>query len=182
VSAPQNGFLRTLVVGAIAGLSYSPVVRALGGWDDVTELSALYLTAAVATYAIVVGRARSTRLAAAVLVAGVGAASSQLFDSLLPTAIVLTLVLSYARERILFRGRFEHPLQIELAVGALSVIAAETIVDRSLDGIGTSIWTYWLVQSAFFLVPSRHGDGATPQEDPFEAAVGRATDLMDNTR
>jgi hypothetical protein len=93
----------------------------------------------------------------------------------------LTLALSWSRARVLCRDRFEHPWRVELALGCAALCAAGLVVSHDLRGFALATWTYWLVQSAFFLVRTRAGQAeARGAPDPFDAAVQRASQLMDD--
>lgn len=181
MSLRQIGFAVSVLFAALAALAFTPSVRLASRWIDSTTAAALYLTLVTALYAGMLGTNRSLRLASVLLVAGLGLMSALSADSLLPTLAALTLALAVSRARILCRGRFEHPWWVEAGIAALALIAVEVVVSpHSFQGIALSLWVYWLVQSAFFLVPTRSDSAETGGRDPFDVAVERATDLMDN--
>lgn len=176
----KGTFIGTLIFGAIAALAFAPVTKLASTWMSATTAAALYLTAGTAVYVGMVGTGRSLRLAAVVLASSFGITSTLLASNLTPTVLALTLALACSRARILYRGRLEHAWVAELVLALIALIAVQAVVSPTYRGIALATWVYWLVQSAYFLVPTRAGEDGHAAKDPFDAAVNRATELMDD--
>lgn len=180
MTTQRGTFIGTLVFGAIAALAFPPVTKLATAWMSATTAAALYFTAVAAIYVGALGTGRSLRLAAVVLASSFGATSTLLASTLAPTVLALTLALACSRARILYRGRLEHAWVVELVFALIALIAVQAVVSPTYRGIALATWAYWLVQSAYFLVPSREGEDGPSGKDPFDDAVNRATELMDD--
>jgi hypothetical protein len=152
-ASPAIGFSGSVGFAALAGLAFTPVLTACDVRDP-TTLAALYLTAVAAAYGVLVGYGEPEPLGRVGIVLIAGAASC-LASSLAPTALVLTAALGFGRARSVSRARFERPVQVELGLACGALVAVALTVSRSYAGISLAIWSYFLVQSAYFLLPVR---------------------------
>ena len=177
----SHAFTRALALAVLAALFFGPATIALPATLGRAVAAALYCTGSVIAFALISDASRSSRLAASSLAFSVGLASAIWANKLMTTAIVLTMVLSYCRVRLLYRGRLRRPWLVELILGAGALLAADLVVSDGLPGFSSAVWAYWLVQSAYFLVPVAKAPGGTSSVDPFDAAFKRATDLMDSS-
>jgi hypothetical protein len=179
-SLRQASFLGAVLLAGLFGLGFIPVVELAGSWIDSTTAAGLYLTLTAALHVAWLGPTRSLKLGAVLLVVGAGTMITLFSSRLLPTALALTAALAVSRARILCRGRLDNPWRVELCIAAGALAVVWLIESPSMRGIALSVWGYWLVQSAYLLVLS-HGDARAlhAARDPFDAAVERATELMD---
>jgi hypothetical protein len=98
-------------------------------------------------------------------------------DIVLAAAIGLGVL----RSGLLYRARFARALALEGALLCGGLLIAGRLFDGSLTSTVLAIWSFYLVQSAFFAVA---GITARPDHardvDPFDSARARALALLDD--
>lgn len=174
-----SGFLRAVVFAALAGIGFVPAVTMARGAVGATTAASLYLVLAVALFFGLARVPRSKAVAAVTLVVGAGLLTTWLSSSLAATACVLTLVIAATRARIVQRQRPPRPWLVEGVLGVLALAVAGQVADHDLHSMALAVWAYFLVQAASCLLGSGAADTPKFQPDPFDVALGRATDLMD---
>jgi hypothetical protein len=92
---------------------------------------------------------------------------------------VMSLLLGISRSAILHPEPFARALLVEAAFGSAGFTALVLCYDGTLAGAVFGLWTFWLVQAGFSLVPE---EPSTPDEqsvDAFERAHSAAVALLD---
>lgn len=176
------GFLGGVVFAGVAAVAFRPIAGLAVEWMSSTTAAALTLVLIAAAYVALMAEARSHALGALTVVLGLGVTSAVLAERLVPTALVLSLAIAYGRARIFCRQRVARPWITEACLGLVALIAADAVATADRGGIALAVWAYWLVQSAYALLPAR-GDGGSTRAgaDSFDDAMRRATDLMDGS-
>jgi hypothetical protein len=177
----NNGFLEGILFAAVAALAFGSAVRFASDWVAPTTAAALYLAGVSAAFTFLLGTRRSPRIAAVLLVGGVGVASALIAHTLAPTAVVLTVAIGVARARLLSPKRIARAGLVELGVGVVALTLADVVARPSWAWLALAVWAYWLVQSVYFLVIRAETDSERAPRDPFDVAAERASDLMDQT-
>jgi hypothetical protein len=177
----SNGFLEGILFAAVAALAFGSSVRFAARWVDPTVAAALYLTGVSAAFIFLVGTKRSARIAAVLLVGGVGVASALIADTLGPTAVALTAAIGVARARLVSPKRNARAGRLEIGIGVAALTLADHVARPSWAWLALAVWAYWLVQSAHFLVTGSANESERTTRDPFDVAAERANDLMDQT-
>jgi hypothetical protein len=90
------------------------------------------------------------------------------------------VVLGVCRSGFLYRTSTARAVVTEVALIIGGLLFAASLGGPSLRAILLGVWSFFLVQSLFFLVPGARPrcSGAT-RADPFEAAHARALALLD---
>jgi len=91
------------------------------------------------------------------------------------------VVLGIVRSGVSFPRPLARALGYELSFALLSIGAAWTVYEPSLIGVPCAIWTFWLVQSGFALVPGAVRD-PSPTTDPFDRAHRQALSVLERRR
>jgi hypothetical protein len=171
-------FLRALLFALFAGLGALPFQLLFGTpWDHDPSLAVYQLGLAV--LAVIAG-APSLRSAL-----GAGALAAMLCAALaltLPGIATATLgalcALGLARSALCYPRPFARALAFELLLALPSAVAFALLHDGYVLGNSLAVWAFWLVQSAFALLPGTPRATATSSGDPFEAAASAAERLM----
>jgi hypothetical protein len=97
-----------------------------------------------------------------------------------PVAIfaLAPVILAIARSAFIYPRPFARALVYELLVNGLATIAALVLYDRSAIGAAFSLWSFWLVQAGFALVPGAAHACADPI-DPFDRAHAAAIAVLE---
>ena len=178
--------LRGLLFALFAGLGALPWQLLFGAAWDSYSVSASAFNACLGPYllglvvAALIACAPSWRRA--LLAGSLGACLCGPLALTLPgiaTALLGALaVLSLARNALLYPRPFARALACELGLGLLSVAAFALMHDGGPIGNSLAVWSFWLVQSAFALLPGSTRTEQTLERDPFETAVAAADALM----
>ena len=95
------------------------------------------------------------------------------------TAVLLGLV----RSTLLYPAPFARALLTEACLGCAGLLALAYFDDGGITGAVFGLWSFWLVQAAFCLVP---GESPPPHAqrpvDPFERAQAAALLVLDRRR
>jgi hypothetical protein len=180
VRAAQRGpsLLRCLMFALFAGLGALPWQLLFGVVWSFDACLGPYLLALVVACAVVIAPSWRHALLAALL-AGVLCAPLALILPGVATAVLGALIaLGLTRSALLYPRPFARALAFELALALPSTIAFALLHDGAPIGNSLALWSFWLVQSAFALLPGQVDGSAGLERDPFEAAISAADELM----
>lgn len=177
-----NHFHGGVVFAAVAGLGCVPFTMALTSRVGVADALAAYalLTSVIYVGGVSVGPRRgwTAALAAGALALLVWMLPATPRESILAAAGILAVT----RSALACPGRGARGWAVEAMLGALGLLFAAVFAGASPLGLGLAIWSFYLVQSVFFLV----GGAREPAErhvdvDPFDAAHARVVSLIEGT-
>ncbi len=175
----RRGFVRTLVFGVFAALGV-PAVRLLAA--PVLGFSAafaLYFAALAVAYLICI--AGTPRRAAAVTLLSVPAAvfAIALGGEPLPVALAAATIVALGRSAFLYRSPQPRLFVVETLLLVTGVTLAGAVASPGVWGATLAVWTWFLVQSAWFLVARPRSFPARAPGDGFERARERLETLLD---
>lgn len=182
VTAALRGrlFVATVAWGAVVALTWFPLAQLVA--PHAGGRATFVLLVAVAASGFVALLARSTRqrlgLAAFTLVAVAlaGAASGGLGAPLVVAAASVAIV----RSGVVFRRRPARALVIELLLAGGGLVVARALGGTSPAGVALGLWTFFLVQSAFFLVGGTVRAPTPARRDAYAEASDRLRHLLDH--
>lgn len=168
------GFAALAAVGSVGWLLVSGPV--LGG----RRALALYLVGTTALYLGGLGRSPHRRLLATLVAGLTGGLLCIVAPGLSELVLGLAAVLAVGRSVFLHRGTPARAVATEAALALLGLGFAWGMAAPALRSIMLAIWSYFLVQSLFFLLGDvRATTARAPAGDPFDAAHGRALALLE---
>lgn len=175
-----NTFVRSAGFAAVAAAGWFPwaLVTAplVGGWNA----RAVYLTVVTIVYVAGLapsGARRIRSVVAAILATAVLACVVRSSGEL---CIGLAMTLGLARSVFLFPSPAVRAVALEAVCLVGGLLFARFLAGPTLSATGLAVWGFLLVQSLFFLVPSRGGRAPSGQAgDPFEDAHRRALALLE---
>jgi len=98
-------------------------------------------------------------------------------------ALALTpLLLGIVRSALLYAQPFARALLVESGLGLASLLAIVFFYDGGLLGTVLAAWAFWLVQSAFALIPRESRPPDDRPVDPFDRAHAAALTILDRRR
>jgi hypothetical protein len=175
----SDGFVRTLVFGALAALALPAIWLVLGPALGARLALGLILVATCVAYLIALAPDRRAALAAGVAAAVLGAGVLALAATRGELAFGAAAVLAVCRAGIL--GRARSPLRAIAAESALAgggLALAALLAGPGPLGAALGLWTFFLVQSVWHLVGDARPRAAAGR-DPFDAAHARLRSLLD---
>lgn len=177
--------------GSVLGSLAFALVAALGSipWILVGEpfvgrlwAAALYCLVTLVLYLFVIAPsvARGFAIAglAAVAAGVVGLLASWPAEAILGAVVILAV----ARSGFLYRRVPARALVSEVLLSLGGLLFARAVGGPTVLGIGLAIWSFFLVQSLYFLIGGRSEVTEEPAVDPFERARQQALVLMDSPR
>lgn len=175
-----NTLFGSLGFGAVCALGSIPWLMVTTPLFGRPWALALYCLAAAVLYLVIIAPSAARSLAMGGL-AGVLALVVGLLAPWPPEAILgAVLIVAVVRSGFLYRSRPARALLLEgsLAIGGL--VTAYALAGSTLLGTALAIWSFFLVQSLFFLTGGvRERDANELQIDPFEQARRKALALME---
>ena len=175
-----NGFRGSLVFAAVAAAGFVPftaIAAPLLGWH-----SALAAFAVCAVSGYLAGLAGNLRkgIGAALVAGAIGTGFALVAPSTREALLGAGLALGLCRSGLVYRARFARAVVLETLLLLCGAGLAGHLYTGTLFSAALSVWSFFLVQSAFFLVggvsPRRQ---ATPGQDPFDAARSRALEILE---
>jgi hypothetical protein len=91
-------------------------------------------------------------------------------------------ILAVTRSGLACPGRGARVWTTEAVLGALGLAFASALAGSNLLWLGLAIWSFYLVQSVFFLIAgARQGAERDEEADPFDVAHARVVSLIEGT-
>ena len=174
-----NDLPRSLLFGAFAAAAWLAVALTAGPVLGLGLALKLHAAACVALYLAGCGPRRSPRVGLLAFVVGVTVA---LFVHAPSTALlVLGAVLAVGRSAMLWRLRPARALVIELVLVLGGLKLAALASQPTVAGLALGLWTFFLIQGAYFLIGGATDRSTEPGAvDPFEAARDRALRVLED--
>jgi hypothetical protein len=175
----SNGFARSLLFALVAAAGVVPwmlVVRPiLGSYAAL----ALYLVGTMAAYLGGLAPDLQRRIGAALAATLAGLAVAVLARSVAEVALGLGTILAVGRSAFLYRAPAARAVVVEVLLVGGGLLFARFLAGHSAAALVFAIWSFFLVQSLYFLVGGvRVRTGRERGRDPFEEAHRRALALL----
>ena len=170
---PLEGLVRTLGFGLLAALAVIPWQLVLTVVVTPTRALSAYALLCACGFAVVVAPNLRAAFIAAVACAPLAIAAFVLAEGTGAALLAAALIAAFGRG-LSYRADAARTIASELVLLVLSLAAARLFGDGSPFGAALGLWSYFLVQSAFFLVLRPEPRAATAAGDPFEDAHARA--------
>jgi len=177
-----DGFGRSLVFAALAAAGLPVAVTFGAPLFGSAGAVRLYVIATAGAYVCGLAADRSRQLAALVFAVLTGGALALLPIGLEGTALGAAGIVAFARSGLLQHQRTLRALVIEAALAVLGLGAAAFLASGGLLASCLAVWSYFLVQSSYFLIGGRSPRRDGPPRDPFEQARERLQQLLEDER
>lgn len=178
---PRSRFWQSLIFAVLAGAASFGFVTFSAWWLGYAHSAGLFAVGSVLAYPWFAGTTARRNLSASALAAALAAPVALLIRDGGTLLALTPVVLGIVRSGVLYPRPLPRALAYELSFALISVGAAWSVYEPSLLGVPCAIWTFWLAQSAFTLMPSsvREEPGNV---DPFERAHRQALTLLERRR
>ena len=171
-------FLRGLSFALFAGLGALPFQLLFGApWDYDACLGVYQLGLAVLAVLACAPSLR-TALGGGALAAALCAALALTFPGIATATLGALCALGFARSALCYPRPFARALAFELLLALPAAAAFALLHDGRPIGNTLAVWAFWLVQSAFALLPGTPRATTDPIGDRFETAAAAAERLM----
>ena len=178
-----NRFSGSLAFGAVAAAGYAPFALLFAPHLGSGSALGCYALLSVSVYAAGLGATRRQGIGAALLAGALGCAALLVAPSARDLVLAAALILGLVRSGLVHRARFARALLLEsLLLGAGLGLSAHLLGGSTLSAV-LAVWSFYLVQSLYFLV-----GGVSPRReesaevDPFDAARARADAVLEEAR
>jgi hypothetical protein len=174
------GFARTLVFSALAAfallVAWLVLAPVLGAWLAL----GLPLLGALGLYVIGLAPDRRSALNAALLVALLGVALLAVATTRAELGIGAAVILALVRSAVLFPAPPLRAIALECTLVGVGLALAGLVGGPGPIGAAVGLWTFGLVQGAWFLVGgARRRTGAADERDPFDLAHARLCRMLE---
>jgi len=175
-----NSLVGSLAFAALAALGSIPWMMVAGRLLAAPVALGIWCLGAAVVYVAWIAESWSRALVIGALAGGLALLVGVLTPMPAGAIVGGGSILAIARSGFLYRGKPARVLVVEgLLVGG-GLLLARWLADASLLATGLAIWSFFLVQSLFFLIGGMH---KRPSEevtgDPFERACQQAIALME---
>ena len=181
-ATPGPGLARGLLFALFAGLGAVPFMLGLAGLLYPEVSLGVYMLGLTVVHVVVLAPTWRRALPAALLAAGLCFVLALCAPGLATATLGTLVVLGITRSALLYPRPLVRALAFEIALALPAAAAVVLVHDDSLLGNAVAVWSFWLVQSAFALLP---GGAAAPDQAPhdaFETAAAAAEQLMQRQR
>jgi hypothetical protein len=170
--------LRGLTFALFAGLGALPFTLVFGtAWDYDSSLGVYQLGLTVLAVLACAPSLR-TALGGAALAAALCGALALTFPGIATAMLGVLCALGLARSALCYPRPFARALAFELLLALPSACAFALLHDGRPIGNALAVWAFWLVQSAFALLPGASRPASHIARDRFETAAAAAERLM----
>lgn len=175
---PLHGMLRTLGFGALAALGVVAWQLVLTPWFGAATSFMVYAVLCSCAFPMAIAPSLRAALGAVALALPLAFAVLVLAPGAATTMVGCALLVALTRA-VMFRAHLARSVVLEVVLFVLSLGAARVFGGGTPFGLGLGLWSYFLVQSSYFLwlrPREREAEGVT---DPFDTAHGRALALLE---
>jgi len=174
----QPGLGRGLLFALFAALGALPFLLVFAGLLDPDTSLGLYMLGLTVVHVVVLAPSWRHALTTPLLAAGLCGVFALCAPGLATATLGALVVLGITRSALLHPRPFARALGCEVVLALPAAGALALLYDGSLLGSALAVWSFWLVQSAFALLPGRDVARAPDAPDPFETAAAAAERLM----
>jgi hypothetical protein len=176
--ACSSGFVRTLVFGAVAAASLPVSILLTLPVLGFHGALALHGVLSSVGYAVLLSSGSRQRLAVGVVGLAGGLAVAAFSRSPGELLVLLSLGLALVRSGWLLEQRSWRALAVEGVVLVGSLASARFVAAPGLLGSALALWSWFVVQSFYFLVGGLRVRRPSPEGDAFDAARRELLDLL----
>jgi hypothetical protein len=176
----RDAFARSLAFGVVAALAWPAFALAAQPFVGARTALALFVVASAAAYVATLAKRRLHGAAAALVVATIGGAFALVARDPGTVALGAAVGLGVARSGLLHRTRAARGFAIEALLLGGGLVLARLVATPSVLGVALALWSFFLVQSAYFAIGGIAAPATTPDRvDRFDAARRRALALLE---
>lgn len=175
---PLHGMARTLGFGLVAALAVIPWQLVLSAFVAPGSALSAYALLCACGFAVAVAPSLRDAFIAAVASTPLAGAAFVLAPGVGAALLAAALIAAFGRG-LSYRAEPARTIAIEVVLLVLALTAARLFGGGSPLGAALGIWSYCLVQSAFFLVLRPEPRAPKVAGDSFENAHARAIALLD---
>jgi len=177
----RSQFVRGLLFALLAGpLSWFALVLASPLFGE-EQAFALYGLCCVAMYPLFIADKLRRGVRASVLAAALGLVAVVMFGRPIVLATLAPAILAVVRSAYLFPKPLARALFFELVFNVCALVALGFFYDGGAIGCAFASWSFWLIQSAFALLPGSASAPERSPSDPFERAHAAAIQLLERS-
>lgn len=174
-----NGFARTLVFGVLAGIGWPAfalvATPVLGSGGAIS----VYATACAALFAATFATTQLRSAAAMLVVVTIAMAGAFLTGAPGGVALGAAVGIAVARSGLLAQRRIGRGIAVEIALVGGGLALARFVAATGALGTALALWSFFLVQSAWFLIGGAAERAPAGVADRFEEARRRALALLE---
>lgn len=175
-----DGFGRSLLFGAFAALAWGFAAVTLPPVLGRAHAVALLSILTVAAYLTGLGARPRRRLGAGLLSLLLGGAVWLLGPTPREMLLVAAALLSIGRSAVCLPVAGARAWAVEAALTGGGLALAGALLGPSPLAVALAVWSFFLVQSVFFLVRRGEARERAPAGDPFDAAHARVLEVLDS--
>ena len=175
---PLAGMLRTLGFGALAALGVVAWQLLLAPWFGAGTSFSLYAVLCCCAFPLAIAPSLRAALGAVALAVPLAGAVLVLAPDAVTTLVSCALLAALTRA-VMFRAHAARSVALEVVLFMLSLGAARLFGGGTPFGLGLGVWSYFLVQSSYFLCLRPRARHPESTGDAFDTAHGRALALLE---
>lgn len=173
---------RSLVFAAVAAFAAPAVAVGAASWLGTTTAFRVVVVALAVGYAWIVAPPKTRRLRVVALGSVLGLAALALTATVREAVLGAAVIVALLRTGLLYRASGLRGPALELVLGGLGLAVAAQWRGLGVGGFALGVWSYFLVQSAYFVVSGIGRRGRVGVAgDEFERAAARLEELLDET-
>lgn len=177
-SKPLHGMLRTLAFGVLAALGVVAWQLLLVPWLGAATSLSLYAALCCCAFPLAIAPSLRAALAAVALAVPLAGAALVLTPDAISTLVCCALIVALTRA-VMFRAQVGRSVALEVVLFVLALGAARLFGGGTPFGLGLGLWSYFLVQSSYFLYLRPRERAADAVADAFDTAHQRALALLE---
>ncbi|MCG8456020.1 MAG: hypothetical protein MI919_07040 [Holophagales bacterium] len=177
----KGHFFASLAFALVAGLAVVPWLILIAPVVGSGTALAFLMPPAVAAYTCLIAPSWRTGIRAGLAGAALAGLPLLLTASLETRLLGAALTLALIRSGWLFRRRGFRTVAVELALAAAGLLLAAALAGGTVLGWGLATWTFFLIQSLYFLIADVEPRSEATSRDPFERARDRALAVLDGS-
>jgi hypothetical protein len=175
---PLHGMLRTLAFGALAALGVVAWQFLLMRWLGAATSFSLYALICCCAFPLAIAPTLRAALGALVLAVPLAGAVLVLTPDATATLLGCALIVALTRA-LMFRAHLGRSVALEVVLFVLALGAARLFGGGTPFGLALGMWSYFLVQSCYFLCLGPHQHDPEMVADAFDLAHQRALALLE---
>jgi hypothetical protein len=175
---PAYGMLRTLGFGVLAALGVVAWQLLMTLWFGAATSFSLYAVLCSCAFPLAIAPNPRAAWGAVALAVPLAGAVLVLAPDAVTTLVCCALLVALTRA-VMFRAHVARSVALEVLLFALSLGAARLFGGGTPFGLGLGVWSYFLVQSSYFLCLRPATRKPETVADAFDTAHSRALDLLE---
>lgn len=175
---PLHGMLRTLAFGVLTALGVVAWQFLLMPWLGAATSFSLYAVVCCCAFPLAIAPSVRAAFVAVALAIPLAGAALLLAPDATSTLVCCALIVALTRA-LMFRSQVARSVALEVVLFVLALGAARLFGGGTPFGLGLGLWSYFLVQSSFFLCLRPRERKADTVVDAFDTAHERALALLE---